>query len=134
MKGLAKAITITAIVFNGIFLAGLIYGVTRYGAHPRDGLDKAGLIVIFIFPAITLVTISLTFHKKARHLTFVLMIIAAIANILFFIILISAMIIKGVNMEHFSQLMVFILGLGLPVVNVITMALTFIIPRSAIPA
>ena len=131
MKGLAKAIKITAIVLNGIFLAGLIYGVTRYGAHPRDRLDKAGLILIFIFPAITLVTIAFTFLKKARHLTFVLMIIAVIVNILFFIILISAMIIKGVNMEHFTQLMVCVLGLGLPVVNVITMALTFRKPRAA---
>ena len=125
MKTLAKGIKITSIVLNGIFLAGLIYGVTRYGAHPRDGLDKAGLILIFIFPAVAIVTIALTFLKKARSVTFVMMIIAVMINILFLIILISSMIIKGVNLEHFTQLMVCIWGLGLPVVNIVAFALTF---------
>jgi len=134
MKDLTKTLKIIAIVLNAIFLAGIIYGMTRYAVHPQDLHDRVGLIFILLFPAVTLVAITLTFHKKAKILTSILRIIAIIVNALFFIILISAIALKGVNLQHFSQLLVCIFGLGLPVLNIIAFALTFRKPKAVIPA
>jgi hypothetical protein len=123
MKGSAKACKIIAIVLNAIFLAGLLFGMSRYGVHPRTLLDKAGCIFILVFPAVTLVTIALTFRKEGKMPACVMKVIAVIVNVLFLIILISAIAIEGVSLEHFGQLLVCIMGLGLPVVNLGVLAL-----------
>ncbi len=129
MKDLTKTLKIIAIVLNAIFLAGLIYGMTRFGVHPRDLHDQVGFIFTLIFPAVTLAAIILTFYKKSR----ILRIIAIIVNVLFLIILISAIALKGVNLEHFAQLLVCIFGLGLPFLNIAAFALTFRKPKASIP-
>ena len=125
MKGVNKILRIIAIVVNAIFLVGLLFGMSRYGVYPRTLLDKVGLIFMLVFPAVTLVTIALTFRKKSKILNSVLRIIAIIVNILFFIILISEIALEGVSLEHFAALLVCIMGLGLPVLNVVILALTF---------
>jgi hypothetical protein len=130
MKGLNKTLTITAIVLNAIFLAGLIYGITRYGVHTRDLHDQVGFIFTLIFPAVTLAAFVLTFYKKAT----ILRIIAIIVNILFLIILISAIALKGINLAEFAQLLVLIFGLGLPVLNIVAFVLSFRKPKTTIPA
>ncbi|MHC4694520.1 MAG: hypothetical protein ACYS67_17405 [Planctomycetota bacterium] len=133
MKGLNKTLTIIAIVLNAVFLAGIIYGMTRFGVHPSGLLDLIGCIFILVFPAVTLVTFLLTFHKKAIILTSVLRIITVIVNILFLIILISAIALKDINLAEFAQLLVVIFGLGLPVLNILALALPFRKPKAAIP-
>ncbi|MHC4545941.1 MAG: hypothetical protein ACYSYL_15720 [Planctomycetota bacterium] len=55
----------------------------------------------------------------------VLKVIAIIVNILFLIILISARFLVRISLEVFGPLLVCIMGLGLPVLNVVTLALTF---------
>lgn len=130
MKDLAKTLKIIAIVLNAIFLAGLIYGMTRFGVHPRDIHDQVGFIFTLIFPAVTLVTITLSFYNKAN----ILRIIAIIVNVSFLIILISAIAIKGINLEQFEQLLVLIFGLGLPFINIIAFLLPVRKPKAAIPA
>lgn len=132
MKGLTYALKIIIIVLNAVFLAGIIYGMTRFGVHPRGLLDLIGCIFILVFPAVTLVTFLLTFHKKAIILTSVLRIITVIINILFLIILISAIVLEGISLEHFFQLLVVTFGLGLPVLNIVAFALTFRKPKAAI--
>lgn len=133
MKDLTKTLKIIAIVLNAIFLAGIIYGMTRFGVDPSGLLDLIGCIFILVFPAVTLVTFLLTFHKKAIILTSVLRIITVIINILFLIILISAIVLEGISLEHFFQLLVVTFGLGLPVLNIVAFLLTFRKPKAAIP-
>jgi hypothetical protein len=123
MKGVNKTVKIIVIVLNAIFLAGLLFGMSRYGVRPRGLLDKAGLIFILVFPAVTLVTIALTFRKEGKKPASILRIIAVIVNILFLIIFITAIALEGVSLEHFGQLLVCIMGLGLPVLNVVAVAL-----------
>ena len=127
MKGQTKTLTIITAVLNGIFLAGLLFGISMYGARAEGRLDKAGLIFILVFPAVTLVTIALTFGKEGKKLTFVLKVIAIIVNILFLIILISALALafERLHNQDFAQWLVCIIGLGLPVLNVVTLGLTF---------
>ena len=125
MKGVTKALKIIAIVLNAIFLAGLIFFLIRLGARPRSLSDWAGFISMFAFPPVTLITIALTFHKKCRGLTSVLRIVTVIVNVSFLIILIYFTAIGRVSLEGFLFWMLGILGYGLPVVNVLTLALTF---------
>ena len=133
MKSVSKPLKIIAIVLNAIFLAGLIYGVTRYGVHLRDLHDRVGFIFTLVFPTVTLVTIALIFHKKLRILTFILKVIAIIVNASFLVILISAIVLKGVNLKQFSQLMVLIWGLGLPVINIAACVLPVRKAKAAAP-
>ena len=127
MKGGNKTLTIIAIVVNAIFLAGLLFGMSMYGARAEGRLDKVGLIFILVFPAVTLITIALTFRKEGKKLASVLRIIAVIVNVLFLIILISAMVLalERLHNQDFAQWLVCILGLGLPVLNLVALALTF---------
>ena len=125
MKGGSRTLKIIAIVVNGIFLAGLIYGVTMYGVHLRDVHDRVGFIFTLVFPTVTLVATVLTFRREGRECTCVLRVIAVIVNVLFLIIFISAIALKGVNLEYLGQLPVCIMGLGLPVLNVVVLALAF---------
>ena len=134
MKPPTKAFKTTALVLNAVFLGGLIYGITRYGLYLRDLHDRVGFIFTLVFPAVTLITISLTFHSRLKILTFVLKVIAIIVNTLFLIVLISAIVLKGVNLEQFSQLMVCIWGLGLPVINILAMVLPLPKAKAAIPS
>ena len=133
MKKCIKNLRITAVVLNAIFLAGIIYGMTRYGVHLRGLHDKAGFMFALVFPAVTLVALALTFLKRPISLTSVLRNIALILNGLFLILLISAMALKGVNVEHFTQLMVCVLGIGIPALNLVALALTFIKQKEKTP-
>ena len=125
MKGVAKTVKIIAIVLNGIFLAGLLFGMSMYGARTEGLLDKAGLIFILVFPAVTIVTIALTFRKEGKRLACFLKVIAVIVNVLFLIILISAMAIAFERLynQNVAQWLVCIMGLGLPVLNFAALAL-----------
>jgi len=125
MKGVTYALKIIVIVLNGIFLAGLIFFLIRLGAHPRSLSDWAGFISMFAFSPITLITIALTFHKKCRILHSVLRIIAVIVNASFLLVLICFTAIGRVSLEGFLFWMLGLLGYGLPVINVLAMALTF---------
>ena len=129
MKGLTKAVKIIAIVLNTIFFAGLIFFLIRHGAHPQYLLDWAGFISIFAFPPITVITIALTFHKKCRILTFALSVIAIIVNASFLVILIYATAIGHVHPEGLAVWLLSLLGYGLPVLNVLALALTFRKPK-----
>ncbi len=125
MKGRAKTLKIIAIVLNAILLAGILFEICRYGVWTRTILDKAACIFILLFPAVTLVTIALTFRKEGKMPACVLKVIAIIVNILFLIILISARALVRFSLEYFGPLLVCIMGLGLPVINVLAVALTF---------
>ncbi|MHC4623411.1 MAG: hypothetical protein ACYS4W_05860 [Planctomycetota bacterium] len=129
MKGLTKALRIIAIVLNTIFFAGLIFFLVRLGAHPQNLRDWAGFISMFAFPPITLITIALTFHKKCQILTFVLRIIAIIVNPSFLVILIYVTAIGHVHPEGLAMWLLSLLGYGLPVLNVLAVALTFRKPK-----
>ncbi|MHC4735664.1 MAG: hypothetical protein ACYTDW_14590, partial [Planctomycetota bacterium] len=72
-----------------------------------------------------LVTIALTFRKEGKMPACVLKVIAIIVNILFLIILISARALVRISLDYFGPLLVCIMGLGLPVLNVVALALTF---------
>ena len=133
MKKFIKNLRITAVVLNAVFLAGIIYGITRYGVNLRGLHDKAGFMFALVFPAVTLVALALTFLKRPISLTSVLRNIALILNGLFLILLISAMALKGVNVEHFTQLMVCVLGIGIPALNLVALALTFIKQKEKTP-
>ncbi|MHC4397729.1 MAG: hypothetical protein ACYS1A_18960 [Planctomycetota bacterium] len=124
MKGLTYALKIIAIVLNSIFLAGILFGMSRFDVHPQGLHDWAGLIFILVFPAITLITIALTFHKKGKILTYVLRIIAIIVNVFILIIIISAIAVERVYLEDFAQWLVCLMDLGLPVLNLVALALT----------
>ena len=123
MKRLTKALKIIAIVLNSIFLAVILFIASRPGAHPQTLRDWAGFVLIFVFLPVTLITIALTFHKKVQILTSVLKIIAIILNISFLIILICEM--ADIGLEGLAQWLFCLMGLGLPVVNVLAMALTY---------
>jgi tellurite resistance protein TehA-like permease len=125
MKGLTKALKIIAIVLNIILLAGLICFLIRLGAHPQTLSDWAGFISMFAFPPITLITIALTFYKKSRILTSVLRIIAVIVNASFLLILICVTAIGRVHLEGLAMWLLGLMGYGLPVLNVLALALTF---------
>ena len=129
MKSFTKAIKIIAIVLNTIFLAGLIFFLTRLGAHPQTLYDWSGFILMFAFPPITLITIALTFHKKCQILTFVLRIIAIIVNASFLLVLIHAAAIGNVHPSGLAQCLLTLLAYGLPVLNVLALALTFRKPK-----
>ncbi|HIJ52132.1 MAG TPA: hypothetical protein HPP66_03135 [Planctomycetes bacterium] len=123
MKRLTKVVKIIAIVLNAIFLAIILLIVSRSGAHPQTLIDWAGFILIFVFPPVTLITIALTFHKKLEILTSVLKVIAIIVNVSFLTIFIFE-----VADAHFVNLvmwLVCLMGLGLPIVNILAVALTF---------
>ena len=125
MKSFTKAIKIIAIVLDTIFLAGLIFFLIRLGAQPQTLYDWAGFILMFAFPPITLITIALTFHKKFRILTFFLKIIAIIVNSSFLLILIHATAIGNVHPDDPAKWLFTLLGYGLPVLNILALALTF---------
>jgi len=125
MKGLTKALKIIAIVLNIILLAGLICFLIRLGAHPQTLSDWAGFISMFAFPPITLITIALTFYKKFRILSSVLRIIAVIVNASFLLILICVTAIGRVHLEGLAMWLLGLMGYGLPVLNVLALALTF---------
>ena len=125
MKGLTYALKIIAIVLNTIFLAGIIFFLIRLGAHPQALRDWAGFILMFAFPPITLITIALTFHKKLEILTSVLKIIAIIVNASFLVILICVTAIGQVHLEGPGMWLLGLLGYGLPIVNILAVALTF---------
>jgi len=124
MKRLTKALKIIAIVLNAIFLVGILLTVcSRYGGYPQDLRDQAGFILIFAFPAITLITIALTFHKKAQILTTVLKIISIIANVSFLVIFICE--VADSCLVGLAMWLVCVMGLGLPIVNILTIVLTY---------
>ncbi len=123
MKRLTKALKIIAILLNTIFLAYTYSRLIKYGAHPQGLRDQAGIILIFALPPITLITIALTFHKKAQILTTVLKIISIIANASFLVIFICEA--ADSCLVGLAMWLVCIMGLGLPVVNVAALALTF---------
>ena len=124
MKGLTKTLTIIAIVLNAIFLAvNLLIVGSSYGGYPQDLYDWAAFILIFALPPVTLITIALTFHKKLEILHSVLKIIAIILNISFLIILIFE--VADIGLEGLAQWLFCLMGLGLPVVNVLTVVLTY---------
>jgi len=129
MKSLTKALKITAIVLNAIFFAGIIFVLIMLGAHPQTLRDWAGFILMFAFPPITLITIALTFHKKFQILTSFLRIIAIIVNASFLVILIYATAIGHVHPEGLAVWLLSLLGYGLPVLNVLALALTFRKPK-----
>ncbi|MHC4308768.1 MAG: hypothetical protein ACYSSN_02380 [Planctomycetota bacterium] len=125
MKRLTKALKIIAIVLNTIFLAGILLIVcSKYGARPENLFELAGFILIFGFPAVTLITIALTFGQKCRSLTFVLRIIAIIINASFLVIFIFE--VADSSFVGLVVRLVCIMGLGLPILNVVALALTFI--------
>ena len=125
MKVLTTILEIIAIVLNTIFLAGILVVVTRLGANPQTLGDWAGLILMFTFPPVTVVTIALTFQKKVQILTAVLRIATIIVNASFLIILICEMAAGRVNLEGLAQWLLALLGFALPVVNVLAVVLTF---------
>ncbi len=125
MKGVSKTLKIIAIVLNAILLAGILFEICRHGVWNRTILDKAACIFILLFPAVTLVTIALTFRKEGKMPACVLKVIAIIVNILFLIILISARALVRISLEVFGPLLVCMMGFGSPVLNVVTLALTF---------
>jgi hypothetical protein len=84
MKGVTKTLKIIAIVLNAILLAGILFDMCRYGVWPRTLLYMDAFILI-LFPAVTLVTIALTFRKEGKMPACVLKVIAIIVNILFLI-------------------------------------------------
>ena len=124
MKSFTKAVKIIAIVLDTIFLAGLIFLLISLGAHPQSLRDWAGFILMFAFPPITLITIALTFHKKFRILTFFLRIIAIIVNAFFLLVLIHATAIGNVHLNGLAMWLFALLGYGLPVLNILALALT----------
>lgn len=126
MEKLNKAIRINVIILNAVFFTGMIFFLIRLGADPRNLRDWAGFILIFAFPPITLVTIALTFQKKLQILTFVLKIIAIILNASFLLILIWVTALGRVHLEGIAIWLFGLLGYGLPVINLIALALTFI--------
>lgn len=123
MKRLTKALKIIVIVLNGTFLAGLIFFLISFGPDPRTLNDWAGFISMFAFPPMTIITIALTFCKKLQVLASVLRIIAVIVNALFLIILIYVTAIGNVHIEGLALWIFGLLGYGLPVVNVVAVAL-----------
>jgi hypothetical protein len=125
MKGVAQALKIIAIVLNVIFSAGLILFLIRLGADPRTLLDWAGFISMFAYPPVTGIAIALTFGKKLQAICLVLRIIAVIVNVLFFIILIYVTAIGNVHLEGPAMWIFGLLSYGLPLVNVLALALTF---------
>ena len=125
MKGVTYTLKIIAIILNSIFLAGLIFFVIRLGAHPRTLSDRAGFISMFALPPVTLVTIALTFYRKFRIISSILCIIAIIVNTVFLIILIYATALDNVHIKGPAMWLFGLMGYGLPVVNVVILALTF---------
>ena len=71
-----------------------------------------------------LFTIALTFHKKCRILTFVLRIIAIIVNASFLLVLIHATAIGNVHLDGLAMWLLGLLGYGVPVINLLALALT----------
>lgn len=134
MKGISKTLKIIAIVLNAIFLAGIIFFLIRLGANPQNLRDWAGFILIFAFPPVTLITIALTFHKKSQILTFVLNDIAIIVNASFLAILIWVTAIGNVHLKGPAMWLFGLLGYGLPVVNIVAVALTFRLSKESLPA
>jgi len=132
MKGLTKVVKIIAIVLNAIFLAVILLIVIRTGGRPQSLYDLAGFILIFGFPAVTLITIALTFHKRVQILTSVLKIIAIIVNASFLVMFIGAT--ASGHLKGLAMWLVCVMGLGLPVVNILAMALTFRKGKAATPA
>jgi hypothetical protein len=125
MKGVTQALKIIAIILNGIFLAGLIFFLIKFSADPRTVLDWAGFISMFAFAPMTIVAIALTFGKKLQVLRLVLRIIAIIVNASFLLILIYSTAIGQVHLEGPAMWIFGLMGYGLPVVNVLALALTF---------
>ncbi len=126
MKGRTYTLKITAFGLNSIFLAGILFIVSRTGVHPLSLHAWAVCIFILLFPSVTLITMALTFHKKAKILTPVLRIIAIIVNVLFLIIFISAIALQRLSLHHFVQWLVYLMALALPVLNLVALAVTFI--------
>ena len=128
MKRFTKALNIIAIVLNTIFLAGILCVLISFGAYLESLRDLAGSILIIVLPAVTLVTIALTFRKEGKKLISILRIIAIIVNTSLLVILICEMVVpavKGARPGGLAQWLVCIMGLGLPVINVLTLVLTF---------
>lgn len=125
MKRLTKVIKIIAIILNTIFLAVILFVVSRAGAHPQTAGDWAGCILLFAFPSLTLITIALTFHKRLESLTSVLKILAISVNVSFLIILIFEMVVDRVHLESPGMWLFCLMDFVLPVVNVLTIALTY---------
>ncbi|MHC4086753.1 MAG: hypothetical protein ACYSWZ_18885 [Planctomycetota bacterium] len=123
MKGRAKTLKIIAIVLNTIFLAIMLLIFILSGGHLESLRDVAGSTLIFGFPAITLITIALTFHKKIQILGSVLKVIAIILNVTFLVIFIHETA-RG-NPEGLAMWLFGLLVYGLPVVNVVALASTF---------
>ena len=129
MKGLTYALKIIVIVLNTIFLAGIIFFLIRLDAHAQSLRDWAGSILIFALPAVTLITIALTFHKK---LEIVLRIIAILVNASFLVIFIYET--ASGHPKGFLRWLVYVTGYGLPVVNILAVALTFRKGKAETPA
>ena len=132
MKGLTYALKIIVIVLNTIFLAGIIFFLIRLDAHAQSLRDWAGSILIFALPAVTLITIALTFHKKLEILTSVLRIIAILVNASFLVIFIYET--ASGHPKGFLRWLVYVTGYGLPVVNILAVALTFRKGKAETPA
>lgn len=118
-----KALKITTIVLNGIFIVGLICFIIKLGADPRTLLDWAGFISMFGFAPVTIVAIALTFGKKLKILRLVLRIIAIILNALLLIILIYVTADGRVQLEGLAMWIFGLLCYGLPAVNIASLVL-----------
>ncbi len=130
MKSLTFVLKITAIALNTYFSAWLLLFVcSGYGGHPLSLYDWVGRILVLAIPPVTLITIALTFQKKFKILTSVIRIIAIILN--------AHLLIHLIWFQHEilddMALWAYLIYCGLPALNLVALAVTFIKVKEKTP-
>ena len=123
MKALTYVLKLSAIALNTYFLHFVLSFVrSGFGGHPLSLLVWVGRILVLAIPPVTLITIALTFQKKFKILTSVLRIIAIILN--------AHLLIPLIWFRHEilddMALWAYLIYCGLPALNLIALAVTFI--------
>jgi len=130
MKYLTYVLKFTAIAVNTYFLSFVLSFVrSGFGGHPLSLLAWVASSSVLAIPPVTLITIALTFQKKFKILTSVLRIIAIILN--------AHLLIHLIWFHHEilddMALWAYLIYCGLPFLNLVALAVTFIKVKKKTP-
>ncbi len=125
---IAAVILKVAVALNALSLAALLIVSGKYGFYAEDLRDWAVILLGFVCPSVTLVTLVLALLKKTKILVAALKVISVVLNISFLIWFIGAVVTQSVNIEFSvggcGWLLLLVLLFVYPFVNLSAMALT----------
>jgi len=130
MKTLTTVIKIIAIVLNTLLIAFFAYcmisSIASGDLHMDEGFYMwIGMPLILTCFPLSLITIVLTFLKKTRTFACVLKLISIALNICSFAYMVCAALAQGVHAEGFFLWLILLTIYALPLLNILTIALTF---------